>query len=294
MTRVLLTGASGQLGAYLLWELWPGYSVQAWSGSRQGDLFGVPLRPVDLTDFRQVSREFLAVSPDLIIHTAALARVGDCERDPERARRINAEGTAVLADLAERARARLVLISTDLVFDGESPPYRETDPVQPLTVYARTKVEAEKAVLDVPRSLVVRVSLLFGPSMNGKPSFFGGMMDSLGRGQPLMLFADEWRTPLALTTAARALVAVAARTDVTGVLHLGGPERLSRMEMGQRLAAFLNVAHPNLVAGLRQQVNEPRPRDVSLDSTRWRRLFPNSPWPGWEEALGQMLAGPLK
>ena len=66
-----------------------------------------------------------------------------------------------------------MLTSTDLVFDGEAPPYRETDPVQPLTAYARSKAEAEKAVLDVPRSVVVRIGLLFGPSRNGRSSTLG-------------------------------------------------------------------------------------------------------------------------
>jgi len=291
MTQILVTGASGQLGAYLLQELHRcSAPVQAWSGSRQGELFGVPLRPVDLADPFQVAQAFADIRPGIILHTAALARVDDCERDPDRARRINAGGTAVLADLAEQARARLVLVSTDLVFDGESPPYRETDLPQPLTVYARTKLEAENAVLNRRNAVVVRVSLLFGPSRSGQPSFFDSQSNALRQGKPLTLFADEWRSPLALMTAARALLDI-ARSDVTGLLHLGGPERLSRLEMGQRLAAFLGVSRPNIVAASRLQASEARPCDVSLDSSRWRELFPGSAWPIWEEALRDMLPG---
>lgn len=289
MTRILVTGASGQLGAYLLRELGlQAVDLQAWSGSRLGTLFGVPLQPVDLTDSNQVTQALLETPPDAIIHTAALARVGDCERDPDRARRINTEATARLANLAEHIRARLVFVSTDLVFAGDSPPYPESAAPGPLTAYARTKVDAEKAVLGRPRAVVVRVSLLFGPSQNGQPSFFDSQMAALRRGQPLTLFADEWRTPLALATAARALVEIAL-AEVTGILHLGGPERLSRMEMGQKLAAFLGVAEPPIVAASRLQAGEPRPADVSLDSSCWRHLFPESVWPGWEEALRDML-----
>jgi dTDP-4-dehydrorhamnose reductase len=288
VTQILVTGASGQLGAYLLQELHRcSAPVQAWSGSRQGDLFGVPLRPVDLTDPFQVARAFAETRPDVILHTAALASVADCERDPDLACLVNAMGTAVLADLAATAHARLVLISTDLVFDGESPPYRESDPPQPLTVYARTKLEAEN-VRSLRNTVIVRISLLFGPSQNGRPSFFDSQSDALRQGKPLTLFADEWRTPLALTTAARALLDI-ARSDVTGVLHLGGPERLSRLEMGQRLAGFLGVSSPNIVAASRLKASEPRPRDVSLDSSCWRELFPGSAWPCWDEALRDML-----
>jgi dTDP-4-dehydrorhamnose reductase len=104
------------------------------------------------------------------------------------------------------------------------------------------------------------------------------------------LFADEWRTPLDLATAARALAAL-ARSDFTGLLHLGGPERLSRLAMGQRLAAFLGADPAPLVAARRAEVPapEPRPRDVTLDSSRWRGLFPEQPWPAWEEAVRDLL-----
>jgi dTDP-4-dehydrorhamnose reductase len=285
--RLLVTGASGQLGGYLLRELRAnGAPVTAWSGSRRGELFGLPLYPVDLGDTDAVVAAFRRARPGAVIHAGAWARVADCHREPDRAYRVNTGGSGTLAELSAAAGARLLLVSTDLVFDGERAPYREEDPTAPLSVYGRTKSAAEGAVLAAPRAAVARVSLLFGPTLVGRPSFFDEQAAALRAGRPVTLFADEWRTPLDLGTAARALIAL-VRSDFTGLLHVGGPERLSRLEMGRCLARSLGVSGANIVACRRADAPaaEPRPRDVSLDSSRWRGLFPGEPWPTWEEVL---------
>jgi dTDP-4-dehydrorhamnose reductase len=284
--RLLITGGSGQLGHYLLREVADRRDITAWSGSQAVSPFGIACLPVDLMDRDAVADAFRAAGPDTILHTAAWARINDCHRDPDHARCINTAGTALLAELAAQADARLVFVSTDLVFDGEHAPYREGDPAAPLSVYGRTKAAAEDAVRAISRGLVVRVSLLYGPSLSGRPSFFDEQVQALRAGRPVTLFADEWRTPLHLTTAARALLALAA-SDVTGTLHVGGPERLSRLEMSHALADWLGCSAATIVAGRRQDVPapEPRPRDVSLDSSRWRGLFPSLPWRGFGESL---------
>lgn len=289
--RVLLTGATGKLGAYLLRQLrLTGVNVTAWSGSQRVDLFGTTVTPVDLADADAVATAFRAARPGVVLHTAAIAAIGDCHRDPERARAVNVGGTRLLAELASEAGARLLFVSTDLSFDGESAPYREADSPSPLSVYGRTKAEAEAVIRSMPRGVVVRVSLLFGPALVGRPSFFDDQAAALRQGQTVKLFEDEWRTPLGLATAARALAAV-VESDVTGVLHLGGPERLSRLEMGLRLASHLGADARCVTAVKRVDVPapEPRPRDVSLDSSRWRGLFPSQPWPAWEESLAEMM-----
>ncbi len=288
--RILITGASGQLGAYLLLALAKrAMPATAWSGRQTGELFGFPLQPIDLTQSDTVTAAFRAARPDVVIHAAALTTLADCVRDPERARRVNAQASAQLAELAAETGARLNLVSTDLVFDGTRGGYRESDPPSPLSVYGRTKVDAESAVLAFPRHAVARVSWLFGPSLVGRPTFFTQMVQSLRDGKTLPLFADEWRTPLSLAAAAEGLLAL-AESDYAGILHLGGPERLSRLEMGQRLAAWLRFDPGLFVPSTRDSVPapEPRPRDTSLDSTRWRELWPGLAWPTWDEVLGQL------
>lgn len=287
--RLLITGASGQLGSYLLREVRDERGLTAWSGTSAGELFGASFLPVSLADRDGMAAAFRAARPDAVIHAAAWARLSDCHRDPDGARRINVDATAHLAELAATTGARLVLVSTDLVFDGERAPNREADTATPLSIYGRTKLEAETAALAVPRSVVARVSLLYGPSLTGRRSFFEEQVAALRNGRELILFADEWRTPLDLPTAARALVELAG-SDVGGIIHMGGPERLSRLEMGQKLAAFLGQGEEGVRAVLRQDAPapEPRPRDVSLDSSRWRGSFEAVPWPRFDEALRAM------
>jgi dTDP-4-dehydrorhamnose reductase len=280
--RLLLTGASGLLGGYLRRELArTDAEVTAWGGPRgaTGMLF------IDLANLDQVAAAFRAARPDVVLHAAAVSSVAVAYREPPRARQVNQVATERLAALAGDSGARLVYVSTDLVFDGERGGYRETDPAKPLSVYGRTKLAAEPAVL-AAAGVVARVSLLFGPGLDGRRGFFDEQVDCIRSGRPMRLFADEWRTPLALETAAEALVCI-AQSDYKGLLHLGGPERMSRHEMGTRLARHLGCSEARLLEVTRDSVEapEPRPRDTSLDSTLWRQVFPMIAWYGYEEAL---------
>lgn len=284
MRRLLLTGASGLLGGYLLEQVRGRAGVVAWSGSTAAVRAGVAMLPIDLTDLSAVERSFRDAAPAVVIHAAAMAGVADCARDPRRARRVNTEATATLARLCTAAGARLLLVSTDLVFDGEQAPYAEGAVPRPLSVYGRSKADAEAAVLARTGHAVARLSLLYGPSLGDRPGFFDLQLRAL-RGDALALFADEWRTPLDLPTAALALLRL-VESEATGLFHIGGPERMSRLEMGQRLARALGgdvgVFRP---ARRSDAPGEPRPADTSLDSTRWRARFPDLPRPRFEEAL---------
>jgi dTDP-4-dehydrorhamnose reductase len=285
--RWLITGASGQLGGYLLRELQAGSdTVVAWSHSRTGELFGFPPQPVDLGQRDAVAAAFAEARPNVVLHLAANSAVADCYRNPEHARRVNTDGTALLAELTAGARARLVYVSTDMVFDGRKGRYREEDAAQPLSVYGRSKLAGEAPVLAAPYGCVARVSLMFGPTLIGRPYFFDQQLARMRASEKVTWFEDEWRTPLHLAAAAQALLAL-GRSEVTGLLHIGGPERMSRLDMGRRLAAVYGL-DPACVVAIKQAsvaTPEPRPRDLSLEVTRWRGLFPGQWWPTWEEAL---------
>lgn len=291
MRHLLVTGASGQVGGHVL-RLLRGMDldVSAWSGSRQGELFGFALKPVDLTDPDTTRHAFSQEKPDVVLHAAALARVGDCYRDPDLAQRVNVEATALLVELCQARGARLVLTSTDMVFDGERAPYREDSPTEPLSVYGRTKLEAEHVALSRTGNIVARLSVLIGPGLCGRPSFFDEQVKTLGAGRPITLFADEWRSPLDLPSAALALIAL-ARSNETGIFHVGGPERLSRFEMGRVLARVLGVPAELVQPATRLEASgaEPRPRDTSMNCSRWRATFPALPWPDHQTALRAML-----
>jgi dTDP-4-dehydrorhamnose reductase len=288
--RILVTGASGQLGSYLLRELQRrGWPAVAWSQRPDVELFGYRCQDVQLRDTDQVVGAFQAAAPQLIIHAAAMSGVADCYRDPGLARQTNVTATRLLVEMSEKHSARIVYVSTDLVFDGEKDLYSESDCPAPLSVYGQTKANAERCVLSNSRHLVLRVSLMFGPAINGRPSFFQQQLSALRANTPCRLFRDEWRTPLDLQTAATGVLDVAA-SDATGILHFGGPQRMSRLEMGQRLARHLGISASLIQAIDREDTpaSEPRPRDTSLDSQRWCERFPGSPRLDYEVALQQM------
>ena len=289
--RILVTGASGLLGGYILAEAAQRQlPLTGWSSQQGTSLFGIDCVPVDLRQPKAVSLAFATVQPTHVLHAAARSSIMDCFQHPARAEAVNVAGTHLLAELCQRHGTRLLYVSTDLVFDGEHGGYGESDTPHPLSVYGRTKRQAELAVLQGTRNLVVRVSWLVGPSLSGRPTFFQQMLSALRTGQPLTLFTDEWRTPLGLPVAARVLLEL-LESDLTGLLHLGGSERLSRYDMGLTLAHYLGMDPGPLRQGIRAEVPapEPRPRDVSLDSSRWRGHFPQQVWPGFAETLRLVL-----
>jgi dTDP-4-dehydrorhamnose reductase len=290
--RLLITGATGHLGGYLMRESDSAeFDVIDWGGPRTKAAVSAKAKSVDLTDPVAVAAAFKDARPDVVIHAAAMANAEGCAKDSLRAVEVNACGTATLARLSREDGVRLVYVSTDLVFDGERGRYIETDHAAPTSVYGQSKVTGEWAILGTDRNAVVRVSWMFGPPLNGGKNFFDQQVEAIrGHGPPKDLFCDEWRTPLSLLTAARALIEI-AMSDVGGILHVGGPDRMSRWEVGVRLAAHLKCGTTGIRSVSRPIRGEPRPRDVSLDSGRWRALFPQVPWPAFERALAEMGVG---
>lgn len=281
--RILVTGASGQLGPYVVDELVRrGHDVIAWRGRSHAP---------DITDHAAVERSIIEIAPEMVVHLAALARPADAQRDPEIAKSINDEATRCLSGLCHHRGARFTYVSTDLVFDGDAAPYSEDQTANPLSEYARSKLAPERCVLD-HGGTVMRTALMFGPSRGGDPNFFTQQVAALRKGESLRLFHDEYRTPLALCTAAAGLVEVceADADTASGLYHLGGPERMNRVEFAQRLAAYLGVA-AKYEATSRLDIDspEPRPADVSLCSDKFYAAFPNTPRPSLEQALDAML-----
>ncbi len=285
--RVLVTGASGQLGAYVLRHFVQcGVSVVAWSGSSCGDLFDIALNPVDLAETERIEHHLDAANPDLIIHCAAVSGLGEAYQNQARASAVNSAATVRLAALATERRCRLVYISTDLVFDGEQGNYTEEALPRPVTFYGRTKLAGEAAVGASPRGLVLRVSLLYGTSLIDRPTFLDQLVQAMRQGSAFRLFDDEWRTPLDFATAATAIATV-AESDTVGLLHLGGATKLSRHQMGLYIAAASGLRIDAIQVASRLSVGgpEPRPRDTSLKSERFEQMFPQVKRPSFDESL---------
>ncbi len=286
--RIVVTGASGRLGSELLDRLARAgrHEVRAWSGTTTGTRGAIALRPVDLADAPAIDRALDEDDPEAILHAGCLSTAEAVRRDPERARAVNVEATRRLAGWAASRGRRLVFTSTDLVFDGSRSWYREDDPARPVLAYGRTKLDAEAHVLGTPRGLVARLSLLFGAPAPAAPDFFALALAALLRGEPRPFFVDEFRTPLPYSAAAEALLRLVV-SDATGIVHVGGRERLSRFDLMRR-AAIASGIDPSLVLPGRQAdaaFAEPRPADVSLDTSRLAALLPDLDRPPVEAVL---------
>jgi dTDP-4-dehydrorhamnose reductase len=285
--QILVTGASGRVGSRLLPELADhGHAIVAWSGRTAGVVAGIDLRRVDLSDLPAVRSAVELANPDLIIHAGAMSSAEAVRRQPALGWDVNVRATEVLSAWAGEHQRRLLFTSTDLVFDGTKSWYRESDEAVPLVEYGRTKLAAEAIVLANCRGLVVRLSMLYGPTLTAEPAYFDQAIAALRSGMPQAFFEDEFRTPLDYATAARALVRL-AESDAQGIIHLGGPERVSRFELMRRAAAALG-ARADLVRANRRgdgALLEPRPGDVSLDTGLLRGLFSDLEIPGIEGAL---------
>lgn len=276
MIDILVTGAGGALGSVLMRVLSEAHKSAYGLITERGPApdVGKVLR-VDLTEPSTYRERVLALSPRVIIHLAAVSKPSEALRDPDAARAINVEATANLVELAVRMGSRFIYASTDMVFDGEEAPYSEHDATEPRTFYGRTKLEGECYALAYARSLVVRLPLLYGlPEVSRAPTFFESTLSALRTGQPIRLFEDELRSPLWLDDAARACLRL-AEEKLTGVLHVPGPEGLTRLQMGHKLAAAIGCSEAPLVPTLRDEVasEEPRPRDLRLSDARYRALF---------------------
>ena len=182
-----------------------------------------------------IEARFRIDRPTLILHTAALSRSPDCEANPDLARRTNVGLTRTLVEAT--GGARMLLVSTDLVFDGQMGDYRETDSVNPLSLYGETKAEAERLVLARSENLVVRTSLNFGFSPRGNHAFNEEMANGWRQGKSYRLFVDEFRCPIFASDTAR-LIWMLLRSDGQGLFHLAGSERLSRWDTGLLVANY--------------------------------------------------------
>ncbi|MGO9918255.1 MAG: SDR family oxidoreductase [Isosphaeraceae bacterium] len=285
--RILVTGATGRLGSYVMARLALGaHDVVGWARSGRAPAVSNRLQTVDLTDAARFARAIRAVDPDVVLHLAAISSAEEVRREPRTAWEINVEATGRLVKWAIGNDRRLIFTSSDLVFDGTRSWYREDDPSRPILEYGRMKRAAELAVAASSNSLTVRVSLLYGKAPSGREGFFDRAVSSMRAGTPCAFFDDEHRTPLDYATAAGVLVKL-AESNLSGLIHLGGPERLSRFELMRRAAVSLGIASDRVLTTSqhRQAMAEPRPADVSLDTTRLRDQFPNLTIPPIETAL---------
>lgn len=253
--RILVTGASGLLGINLALEAAKSHTVFGQVNQRQLRTEAFTVIQADLLEPGEIERVLEETQPDWVIHCAALAILDQCEADPERARKLNTEVPAKLASLLAKTKpsdvakggarqkgaahpasaAHLIYISTDAVFDGQSGNYSEEDDPHPLSIYAKTKLEGEQAVISAnPEALIARVNL-FGWSITGSRALSEFFFYSLQAGKTVKGFMDVDFCPLLANDLADLLLGM-LEMNLHGVYHVVSRDCITKYEFALRLA----------------------------------------------------------
>jgi dTDP-4-dehydrorhamnose reductase len=268
VSRLLVTGGSGYLGRQVAqaaaragWDVTAAYRGHPFPAAP-----GLTPVRLDLCQGGAVAALIAELRPAAVIHTACSNRdAANVEAIEPAARH--------LALAARRYGSRLVHVSTDMVFDGDHAPYGDEAAPAPLTEYGRAKAAAETAVAALdPGAVIGRPSLIW--SLDPLDRQTAWLVDGMRRGGRVTLFTDEIRCPVHAADLVAALLELAGRAAIAGPVNLGGVQALSRWDFGLRLLRALDLPRaPNVVPGTVAESGQLRPRDLSLEMDRARRLL---------------------
>ncbi|GAB4129349.1 MAG: dTDP-4-dehydrorhamnose reductase [Sideroxydans sp.] len=288
MSRILLTGANGQVG----WELQRTCPAGI-------ELIALTREQLDLTDADAIRRTVRRHCPDIILNPAAYTAVDRAESEPELAQAVNAQAPAVLAEEAGQRGALLVHYSTDYVFDGrQDRPYREDDPPHPQSVYGRSKLAGEEAVRGSGcRHLILRTSWVYG--VHGG-NFVKTVLRLAHEREQLRIVADQFGAPTWARLLARTTWQLLPRfrDELAGVYHLTASGRTSWYEYAQTIVAEARRYDARLrdkslliqpIATHEYPLPATRPANSCLATDKLRTSF-GVTLPDWQEDLHLCLA----
>ncbi|MCK4546872.1 MAG: SDR family oxidoreductase [Candidatus Eisenbacteria sp.] len=271
MKTVLVTGGSGALGWALVRRLHGRCRVVATFCRHRFHWEDVEGHRLDLQREGQAAALIRDVKPDCVVHTASLTKVDYCEEHPDETEQINVRGTGEIARATQKIGARLVYISTDLVFDGEKGQYVESDGAKPLSVYGKSKLKGEVlAERHCKNSVILRSALIYGWGSQWNPTFLEWIYGRLSDGQETRLFTDQYRSPVYIEDLVEAIERVMLVGPV-GLFHLGGRVRLDRLTFGRRMCEIFGFSENLLIPTTMDEhpYVAPRPLDCSLDSSKF-------------------------
>jgi dTDP-4-dehydrorhamnose reductase len=263
--KVLVTGAAGVLGSEIVrLALKRGDDVVA-CGHRKSPRVDARREKLDVCNRRAVSRLLERERPAAVVHTAYL-------REGRHLWRTNVEGSENVARAAQSLRARLIHLSTDLVFDGRADhPYGERDEPRPILAYGESKLEAERAVAAAcSQAVIVRPSLFYAGTI-ATPHELLALSAARGR-KKAVFYRDELRSPTPVPDLAAALLEL-ARLEASGILHLAGPEALDRATLARAIVTVAGGDPTAVRSGLASELAPGRPRRVVLDSSLAERKY---------------------
>lgn len=270
--RVAVTGTTGRVGAALAKHF-----------SRGHEVIPLPRGEFDFSDPVSMAARLESLDCDVFLNPGGLTSLEACEDDPELARQLNAQAPEQFADWAVRRGVKLVHFSTDYVFSGEQPALRtEAEIPKPLSVYGRTKLAGEQAVLANPGNLVLRVSWVFG---HEKPSFLNSVIRDAIAGKPLSAISDKYSLPTHTRDLCGWSEALLKR-EATGLFHAcqSGPpvswHGMAELAVDQLVREGRLSKPPEILATKLEETTAfraKRPRHTSMSTTKLEQELGEKP-----------------
>ncbi len=244
--KILITGANGFLGYYLVEQLLTkNFSVTA-TGKGECRLpftydKNFQWLTMDFTDPFSIHDVFENIKPAVVIHAGAMSKPDECETNQMLAYLVNVEGTVQLLINSANLKSFFVFVSTDFVFDGETGMYDEDDKPDPVNYYGRTKLEAEEAVKEYEFNwAIVRTVLVYGKNHSGHSNILKIVKEKLEKGEEYSVVDDQVRTPTYVEDLAIGIVSIIER-KATGIFHLSGKDILTPYQMAIKTAEHLRL-----------------------------------------------------
>ncbi len=266
MKRILITGCHGLLGQKL---------VETFARQSEYTLLLADLEPasffkesqteykqLDITSRTAVKNIFEEFHPDAVLNAAAYTDVDGCERDKEKAWKVNVGGVENLAAAAHLSNTRVVHISTDYIFDGQHGPYTEEDVPNPIGYYGKTKLASENAlhVGDVPY-VILRTMVLYGVARNVRANFVLWVAANLHEGKPIRIVADQIGNPTLVDDLAFAVLK-SVELNRSGVYNVAGPDLMSRFDFARCIAKVFGGDDKLIIPISTADLHQPAPRPL--------------------------------
>ena len=265
--KILITGANGFLGYYLVEQLLAKkFSVIA---TGKGDC-RLPFThdpyfqwfSMDFTDPFSIHDAFEDIKPGVVVHAGAMSKPDECEMDQVKAYLVNVEGTVQLLINSEELKSFFVFLSTDFVFDGERGMYNENDAPRPVNYYGRTKLEAEEAVKEYQYDwAIVRTVLVYGRNHSGHNNILKIVKEKLEKGEEYNVVDDQLRTPTYVGDLAKGIVSIIDK-KATGVFHLSGKDILTPYQIAIKTAKHLKLDSSVIKKVTAASFNQPAKRPL--------------------------------
>lgn len=292
--KILITGSNGLLGqkiVKLCVEQELDFYATSIGENRNSDCPNDKYMGVDIAQRVSVFELMKTIKPTHVIHTAAITNVDYCELNPEECQLVNVAGTENLVDAANEVKACFQFLSTDFVFDGQKGNYREEDEVNPLSVYARSKVVGENLVRNKSAFgwSIVRTIIVYGIGNNlSRSNLIVWAKNSLEKGTEMNIIDDQFRAPTYAEDLAKGCLNIIEKNEL-GIFHLCGPETMSIYEIVGRIAKYYkyNMSSVNRVSSATLNQPAKRPPKTGFDLAKAQSKISYSPMT-IEESLDYM------